>query len=368
MQADYFEKIWYNLSMIKIRIAHTNDIDFCDKIARRCREELPFISRVQFASSIEKEELLLAEEGGEIVGFLRFHKRRDNLTTIYDLAISPDYRRQGIASRLIHYLDAPLRVKTTEENGSALALYKRLGFIGRGIISGKKRNLVLLETTAPHMFYVRGGEKRAALACKLAGAGYGVRSDYKYYAQPFMFDIDWNSYKWEEYLRKVKIAMPVQAMVADYERPDQRDSMLNQVEDLRKAGVLKIMVCPKFEEAIEDIPDDCILAISVPTEYGGFLPLQSLKGKRIHLLGGHPDQWSHIIWQRYPDAKFISIDGNVAGRRARYGEVWADRWSKAKFSGTYEELVAFSINNAREYIREYKEPIRAGKRVRRCYA
>lgn len=353
---------------ILIRYAAVADVDACQQIAREFRLELPFVMRVQMQKSIAQREMFVAEVGGNVVGFARFHARRDGLHTLYDLAVTKAAQQQGVGAWLVQAIPTPIRVRTTVDNEAANRFYRRLGFRYIATEPSKKRaiNLYELDTL---LAYVRGGEPDAVTVARWAGCAYGVRNDYKAYAQSFMLDIHWTDYDWNEYMQIVATQHPVQAMVPDYESPLQKARLYEQIADLRAAGVLRVMCCPKFAGAVADIPADCVLAISVPTEYAGFLPSESLAGRKLHLLGGHPDQWIYVKRYRYPRAHILSIDGNIAGLKAQTQQYWDCGWREVE-AGRKEDrrhLATVSLRNARRELFDGALPkLVYSRRVLRC--
>lgn len=167
-----------------------------------------------------------------------------------------------------------------------------------------------MQFTGIKLIGCRGGYPDAPRLLLSEGWLYGFRSDYTAYDWPYFVDINWESYNWTDHLAVIRYWRPVQAMVADYMGPNHRENMLAQVADIRALGV-RPMVCPKFSGAVADIPNDCIVAVSIPTsddKYAGYLPSEhELAGKDLHLLGGHPDQFAVLI-KRFSSSNVISID------------------------------------------------------------
>lgn len=222
----------------------------------------------------------------------------------------------------------------------------------------------------PLIIYVRGGDRAAPEIAKRGGMLYGVRHDYKPYAPVFMLDIHWENYSWPDYLAKVRAYAPKMAMVADYEYPRQKRLMLAQVADIKRLGVDHVMVCPKFDGAVDDIPSDCVLGVSVPTTYAGFLPRAwEIQGRRLHLLGGHPDQQNYLMWHRYAGIEVFSVDGNELGYKARHGQFWGLRrgtWETApknKYSSDF--LAVMSAKSLPFYFSRPARVYRAD-RVTKC--
>lgn len=86
--------------------------------------------------NIRRGTAICAKDAGKVVGVLLFSTRQNMLSC---MAVHPDYRRQGIASRMIHRMlenlpgDRPVVVITFregDEKGIApRALYRKLGFV-----------------------------------------------------------------------------------------------------------------------------------------------------------------------------------------------------------------------------------------------
>jgi len=72
--------------------------------------------------------LLIAKKNNKIVGFL-YARRKRNHTYLYDIFVKPEYRKQGIARRMIETLEKlagkPIRADTHE---GALKAFKKLDF------------------------------------------------------------------------------------------------------------------------------------------------------------------------------------------------------------------------------------------------
>jgi hypothetical protein len=173
-----------------------------------------------------------------------------------------------------------------------------------------------------YITYCRGGDPLAPFVARFAGMHYGIRHDYIPYAPIWMLDIHWKNYDWGDYLSKVNTYRPYLAMVPDYEIPD-KPRLLQRIADVYGAGAQQVMVCPKFDGAVADIPARCWVAISVPTDYAGFLPhCDEVRGRYLHLLGGEPDQHLYLMRYRYPDAQIISVDYNGFTMQAGLGKYW----------------------------------------------
>lgn len=336
-----------------IRYGTPDDVDGCQRIARSYRKELPFISRPQLRQSIGKRELFVAEWNGDVVGFIRWHARRDGWQTVYDLAVDCTLTQQGIGRALLYTVPAPLRLKCTIDNDTANRFYGNAGMQLAGVEQGKKRALNVWEMQVLCAL-VFGGNKNAPEWARKSGMAFGTRNDYHAPAWPFMLDIHWTDYQWDTYMKLVKQYRPVMAMAADYERPSQRRELYRQIRALKAAGVLRVMVCPKFDGAVAHIPSWCVIAVSVPSQYAGFLPtdLSEYKGRRVHLLGGTPaDQIDLLTKIQGVGGKVISLDGSSHESAAKHGSHFeGGMWRrKAGQPANYEQTIIYS---GRRIVRE----------------
>ncbi len=81
---------------------------------------------------------LVATEGDELLGYL-VCSRYDRVWHLMNVAVSPDRRRQGVASRLISQLieeaggELPFTLEVRVSNREAIAMYERLGFRSAGV-------------------------------------------------------------------------------------------------------------------------------------------------------------------------------------------------------------------------------------------
>lgn len=205
-----------------------------------------------------------------------------------------------------------------------------------------------------NIVYVRGGDVNAPRIAEESGMVYGVRHDYQPYAPIYMLDINWKSFDWQDYLLKVRRYCPVMAMTPDYEYASQRRALYRCIRDL-KPLVQLVMVCPKFDGAVAHIPSWCIVAVSVPTSYAGYLPdYRELVGRKIHLLGGKPEVQADIIRKlRGVDATVVSVDGSYHAMKAGFGQWFTGgRWEQLR-SDTVpdDDLCLASARNIVRYLR-----------------
>lgn len=340
------------LGHFRLRYGTPADVERCQQIARQFRAELPFVMLPQLRESARRRELFVAELDGKIVGFVRWHARRDGWQTVYDLAVSLDAQGLGVGRALLYAVPTPLRLKCTVDNEPGNTFYAGAGMQlihSAGTEAGAKRALNVWELRLLTIFCA-GRNKAFPQLARQSGMAYGTRHDYAPTDWPYMLDIAWTTYDWQDYMDKVTRWQPVQAMVADYERPAQRETMLSQIADLSAAGVLRPNVCPKFEGAVADIPAGCVVALSVPSRYAGWLPanLGDLRRRRVHLLGGTPHQQLALIPQLQAiGAHVLSVDGSSHESAAKKGSHFeGGKWRRNAYTkADYHHTIVFSGRN-----------------------
>ena len=138
----------FGVSNYNVRKAQVADIDGIKQIADSHKRELGFLRRPSLLASIGRDEIFVAEANNKIVGFVEYHHRRDEQTTLYNIVVEPDYRGlnvgRGLVEALIHETQSYdkkfilLKCPTDlESNG----FYESLDFAIHIIENGKRRPL-----------------------------------------------------------------------------------------------------------------------------------------------------------------------------------------------------------------------------------
>ena len=120
-------------------IRKMNDVPAIAELERQCFTD-PW-SENSIASEVDNplSYWLVAEDDGRIAGYVGSQSVLDT-ADMMNLAVSPDYRRQGIGQALVNALADHLRQKNVialllevrVSNEPAIALYQKLGFVQVG--------------------------------------------------------------------------------------------------------------------------------------------------------------------------------------------------------------------------------------------
>lgn len=343
-----------------IRLAHEYDLAECIGISRQYPNELAFVRRVALEAGIKSKNFHVAIHDGVLVGFVLFHRRKDGIQTIYDLAVHKDYAGLGIGRQLLYSVPCPVRLKVKRDNARANTFYTHAGM--RLISSDEKLNTYYMKVLVT---FVAGNNTFHPEVAYHAGMAYGTQQYDKPRNWPFMLDVEFDPDKqdWNDYMDKVCRYHPVMAMVTDYMHPTERPRLYKQIRDLKAAGVLRVMVCPKFEGAIDHIPTWCVVAISAPAKsekFKGWLPdnWSGYKTRRVHILGGTPVTQAYLYDSlKKAEARVISVDGNGFQKNATLSVIWSDgRWYRQQNGnwehGSYEETLIKSARNIQSYLNQ----------------
>lgn len=133
---------------VLIRAGRSEDIDGIKQLADAHKRELGFLRRPALLEAIQRGELLVAQNGFAIVGFIEYRHRRDHQTTLYNVVVHPDYRRRGIGRQLVLALEkeAIQREKSQvvlkcPEDLPANDFYEQTGYERIHVEPGKLRRL-----------------------------------------------------------------------------------------------------------------------------------------------------------------------------------------------------------------------------------
>lgn len=207
------------------------------------------------------------------------------------------------------------------------------------------------------LIYCRGGDKQYTKTVLDMGWSYGLRSDYVSYADDVMFlDIHYQLGRsaWSHHIERALELRPKLTMIPDWESEYTHAELFALHEQLANAG-LQTMWTPKQHGIVEQIPDESVIGVSVPTRHGSFLPCaDAVAGKRLHMLGGDPDAIRYLMDKVYFDSVIYSIDTSYFVRKAFNGQYWSStlgKWIQLRnneFSNA--DLIILSAIGIKEYL------------------
>lgn len=128
-----------------LRLAAEDDLKAIKKIANQNREFIGFIMAVARRESIQAQSLWVAEDQGEVAGFVHYHARRDGWHTLHEIGVLKDRQGQGLGLQLLAQVPLLIRLKTTVDNRGAARFYEREGFTRVRVEEGRKRALAVYE-------------------------------------------------------------------------------------------------------------------------------------------------------------------------------------------------------------------------------
>jgi len=127
--------------------AREQDIPAIKTVANRYKSELGFVNSAALKTAIAKRETVIAVVRGRVVGFVNFHTRRDGWSTIYEIAVLPEWRGQRVGAALLASVPRPVQLKCTVDNEAGNAFYaKTLHLSGRE--AGRRRELNIWKSEA----------------------------------------------------------------------------------------------------------------------------------------------------------------------------------------------------------------------------
>lgn len=137
-------------SRITLRKATLDDVDAIKMLADTHRHELGFVRRPALVEAINRDEVIVAQNFHKIIGFVEYHHRGDDQTTLYHICVELAYRHQGVGRSLIavlrdearHQGKCVIRIKCPLDL-PANQFYKQVGCSLKGEEQGKRRLLTI---------------------------------------------------------------------------------------------------------------------------------------------------------------------------------------------------------------------------------
>ena len=299
------------------------------------REELGFVNTAQ----CEEKELYTVEQDGTVVGSaLANHCVRKPQTTLYDIAVLPAYRREGIGTKLVDQIarDSPHEtiVAKCPVDLPANRFYEQTGWEQVASEDGKNRPLNVWEYAVNSIDLITTG--RNDLTSYAEQYGWLVGSELSYighhenHGRTLDFiDMAWDEPKPDELLSACMKHEPKYAIAGDYEHVDDGETVGEPIETVNERAELLTqwidypIVVPHRPGEPAKVPECALVGYSTPTRYGGTeAPMWEYQGKDVHVLGGTMNNIKLVI-DHLGDC-INSIDTNTMHRDAtQYGEYWS---------------------------------------------
>lgn len=294
------------------------------------RDELGFVNRAQ----CREGDLVTATRDGDIVGaLLGNHCVQKPQSTVYELAVLPDYRRQGIATQLVDQFAAASPhdklVAKCPADLPANAFYDATGWELVAREDGKNRPLHIWEyhiqqspdliTTGRPDLTTIAAEYGWLRGSRLDDVGRYEKRD----VELDFIDLHWEDPKPEELLEAAMRHRPKYAIAGDYDGQNY-DEINERAAQLRQYAE-NVIVVPHEPGEVNRVPDWAIVGYSTPTKYAGTdAPVWEYYDRDVHILGGKVDQVQELYG--YLGDEIVSIDMNSYHRAATEFAKW---WGKS---------------------------------------
>jgi len=325
-------------------------------VFQRHRDELGFVNRAQ----CEEKDLVTVERDGDVVGAaLANHCVRKPQTTLYDIAVVDEYRREGIAGELIRQLEreSPHKkiVAKCPSELPANEFYRSTGWRHVDREDGKNRPLNVWEyaVTRPVEVYmtVNGGTETAETIRRSAGrVGVESSNTWPLSTPPQFVDFPFTDPNagFDEHLASVKRWKPKLTVAPDVEHGRSLSQVVDMADRLAEHAEAVIIV-PK-ECHPTDIPNRHRVGLTVGS-FGSMSPWglwQYRDAGPVHILGGTPTEQLAVGWHGIDVA---SVDSFTLGMRARFG-LWDGGAKDADENMDYYDRLETSLNN---YVQAWTE-------------
>lgn len=328
------------------------------------REELGFVNRAQ----CEEGDLYTVERDGAVVGAaLANHCVRKPQTTLYELAVLPECRREGIGTELIHRLarDSPHEkiIAKCPEELPANEFYESGGWERIDREDGKNRALNVWEYRidgSPDL--ITTGRPDLTAVAESYGWLRGSRLDDVGRYESLGVRLDFIDLHWEDpdpaaLLAATMRHRPEYVVAGDYDG-DNYEQINDRASQLRDYAE-NVIIVPHSPGEVDEVPEWAVVGYSTPTKYAGTdAPIWEYNGLDVHILGGKISQIREVYG--YLANSVVSIDCNSFHRGATAFAKWwgktPPQWNKlaeatAK-SGNVEQAYENTMLNLHYALRE----------------
>lgn len=290
------------------------------------RDELGFVNQAQCK---EGDLVTITRDGRTVGALLGNHCVRKPQSTVYELAVHPEHRREGIATELVdRFANDSAHEKLVAKCPTDLpanGFYNATGWTRIDREAGKNRPLNVWEyaiDSAPDQI-TTGRPDLTAIAAKY-GWLQGSRVDYvdRYETEGYRVDfIDPgpDNCDPDDLVEATKRHNPRYVIAGDYD--DDNYAAINELADRLRPYAHRVIVVPHCPGEIERVPDWCVVGYSTPTQYAGTTaPVWEYRGRDVHVLGGTIEESLNV--QAYLGDDVVSFDCNSFHRSATQFAKW----------------------------------------------
>jgi GNAT superfamily N-acetyltransferase len=318
---------------------------------QRHRDELGFVNRAQ----CREGDLITERRGGQVVGaILGNHCVRKPQTTVYELAVAPEYRHEGIGRSLVRQFanESPHEklVAKCPVSLPATEFYEATGWERVDTEDGKNRPLAVFEKSlddSPTL--ITTGRRDLTKIAGRYGFLRGARLDHLGHYEANNVPVDFIDLHWEEpdvegLMKAAERHRPQYIIAGDYDGDNIEE--INERGDYLREYAENVIIVPHEPGEVEKVPEWAIVGYSTPTKYAGTdAPIWEYTGRDVHILGGKIGQIQEIY--AHLANSVVSIDSNSWHRGATSFAKW---WGQSRPSwNKLAEPVARPDNANRAY-------------------
>lgn len=296
------------------------------EVFQKHRHELGFVNQAQ----CDDGDLYVEYRDETVVGAaLANHCVRKPQTTLYELAVLPAYRRDGVASELINRLarDSPHEkiIAKCPVELPANDFYASTGWEQIESEDGKNRELNVWEYEIPDSpALITTGRPDLVSVAERYGWLRGSRLDYidrhesRGHSVEFV-DMHWEDPRPDELLAATMRHRPSYVVAGDYDG-DNICQINERARRLRRYAD-HVIVVPHEPGEVVHVPSWATVGYSTPTKYAGTdAPVWEYSGRDVHILGGTIEQINEIY--AHLRNSVVSIDTNTFHRSATQFAKW----------------------------------------------
>jgi len=314
------------------------------------RDELGFVNTAQ----CKEKDLHTVERDGEVVGAaLANHCVRKPQTTLYELAVLPDYRRQGIGRQLIDSLarDSPHDkiVAKCPVSLPSNKFYENTGWVCIETQDGKNRDLNVWEYDINSVDVITTGRPDLVKYARRYGWLTGTRLDSLKAHENADMNVQFIDLHWEEPDQDGLLAAcmrhrPKYVVAGDYDG-DNYNEINNFAESLQQYAE-NVIIVPHEPGEVDHVPEWAVVGYSTPTNYAGTdAPVWEYYGRDVHILGGTMQQIEVVASHLKNDV--VSLDTNTHHRDAtRFGEYWSQEPRTRKQTAGIKDNIREAYENS----------------------